>query len=75
MFVSSTYAWLVLNDSEEEQLHILEIDLKAAQLLSQDQVNKCVASCSIFILFCGRRMKNQRSDCNYLLVIIWEIKY
>lgn len=75
MFLSSNFAWLVINGSEEKQFHVLDVDLKAAQPLAQDQVNQCVASRRIFISFCGRRMENGRSDCNCQLVTVGGIKY
>lgn len=75
MFLSSNFAWLVINGSEEKQFHVLDVDLKVAQPLSQDQVNQCVASRRIFISLCGRRMENRRSDCNCQLVTVGGIKY
>lgn len=43
--LSFTIAWMVITGSEKKQLCILEVDLKAAQLFSQDHVSHCAPSC------------------------------
>lgn len=44
--LSFTIAWMFITGWEKKkQLYILEVDLKAAQLFSQDHVNQRVPSC------------------------------